>query len=211
MGRPRPAPDAGKAPNFVPKGRNARLSWPGSCNGPLTEALARGQAEYIPGVMKAVFPALDGFGLAAAPPSLSAKRALDLAIAWLAVLCCPVLALMTLAIALDSRGPVLFRQRRTGERQDFRHLQIPLHACAGRRRRCGAGHRGRCPHHPRRPIPARSSLDELPQLFNVLAGEMSLVGPRPHAVAHDELLCRPHRQLRACAIWSSRASPAGPR
>ena len=67
--------------------------------------------------MRAVFPALDGFGLAVpdAPEAAGLKRMLDLAVAVsLVVLFAPLLALVSLAIALDSRGPLLFCQRRTG-------------------------------------------------------------------------------------------------
>ncbi len=100
----------------------------------------------------------------------------------------PVMGLIALAVKLDSPGPVLFRQRRYGFNNNeitvfkFRsmaHDADPDPSVPQARRndprvtRVGAFLR-------------RTSLDELPQLFNVLRGEMSLVGPRPHAVAHNE-------------------------
>ncbi len=138
--------------------------------------------------MKAVFPALDGFGLAFAPDETSAKRVLDVALASITLLLClPLLAAITLAIAADSRGPVLFRQRRTGRDgklfgiYKFRSMHVLedgtdiAQATKGDARVTRIGRFLRA-----------ASLDELPQLFNVLSGEMSLVGPRPHAIAHDE-------------------------
>ena len=137
--------------------------------------------------MKAVFPALDGFGLTI-PDELSAKRVLDVALASIALLLClPLLAAITLAVAADSRGPVLFRQRRTGQDgklfgiYKFRSMHVLedgtdiAQATKGDARVTRIGRFLRA-----------ASLDELPQLFNVLSGEMSLVGPRPHAIAHDE-------------------------
>jgi putative colanic acid biosynthesis UDP-glucose lipid carrier transferase len=139
-------------------------------------------------VMKAVFPALDGFGLSLAQAGPSPKRMLDLAVAGIAILIfLPLFALITLAIALDSKGPVLFRQRRAGEGgklfgiYKFRSMHVledgtnVVQALKGDARITRVGRFLRA-----------SSLDELPQLFNVLSGEMSLVGPRPHAIAHDE-------------------------
>ena len=139
-------------------------------------------------VMKAVFPALDGFGLSLAPAGPSPKRMLDLAVAGIAILIfLPLFALITLAIILDSKGPVLFRQRRAGEGgklfgiYKFRSMHVledgtdVVQALKGDVRITRIGRFLRA-----------SSLDELPQLFNVLSGEMSLVGPRPHAIAHDE-------------------------
>jgi exopolysaccharide biosynthesis polyprenyl glycosylphosphotransferase len=139
-------------------------------------------------MMKAVFPALDGFGQARAPAGFSAKRLLDLTLAGLAILgLLPVFALVTLAVALDSKGPILFRQRRAGMRGQlfgiykFRTMHVledgtnVVQALKGDPRITRVGRFLRS-----------SSLDELPQLFNVLAGDMSLVGPRPHALAHDE-------------------------
>jgi len=139
-------------------------------------------------VMKAVFPALDGFGLSLAPSGPSSKRMLDLAVAGIAILLfLPLFALITLAIILDSKGPVLFRQRRAGEDgklfgiYKFRSMHVledgtdVVQALKGDVRITRIGRFLRA-----------SSLDELPQLFNVLSGEMSLVGPRPHALAHDE-------------------------
>ena len=140
--------------------------------------------------MKAVYPALDGFGLAIpdAPEAADAKRLLDVAVAVsLVVLFAPLLALVSLAIALDSRGPLLFCQRRTGLNGltfgifKFRSMHVledgaeVTQATAGDARVTRVGR-----------IIRKLSLDELPQLFNVIAGDMSLVGPRPHAVAHDE-------------------------
>jgi undecaprenyl-phosphate galactose phosphotransferase/putative colanic acid biosynthesis UDP-glucose lipid carrier transferase len=117
-----------------------------------------------------------------------AKRACDAVLATIAlVLLAPLMLLTAVAIKLDSPGPIIFRQRRTGfnERMffiyKFRTMSViedgpqivqtlrddPRVTKLGRLLR-------------------QSSIDELPQLFNVLKGEMSLVGPRPHAVAHDD-------------------------
>lgn len=112
------------------------------------------------------------------------KRAIDVigASLLITILIVPML-LIAVAIRLDSPGPILFRQRRIGfanlpfETLKFRTMQHR----AGRTRTL----RQTCRHDPRvtrvGAVLRRTSLDELPQLFNVLRGEMSLVGPRPHA------------------------------
>jgi len=144
--------------------------------------------DYSLPAMKAVFPALDGFGLSLTPDGMNAKRVLDVGLASLAILLLlPLFAAVTLAVAMDSRGPVLFRQRRAGQGgrlfgiYKFRSMHVLedgseiLQATRGDPRITRVGRFLRA-----------ASLDELPQLFNVLSGEMSLVGPRPHAIAHDE-------------------------
>ena len=144
--------------------------------------------DYSEPAIEAVFPSLDGFGLSLARPRPSAKRVLDVAVSLAAILfCLPLFALATLAIILDSPGPVLFRQRRAGVGgklfgiYKFRSMHVledgtnVVQATKGDARITRVGRFLRA-----------SSMDELPQLFNVLSGEMSLVGPRPHALAHDE-------------------------
>jgi len=118
---------------------------------------------------------------------LSAKRALDLYVALIAILLLwPILLIAAIAIKLDSTGPVIFKQRRNGLNGKefvvlkFRTMTVledgpnVTQASRGDRRVTRVGNFLR-----------RSSIDELPQLFNVLKGDMSVVGPRPHAVAHD--------------------------
>ena len=113
------------------------------------------------------------------------KRVLDLGIASLALLfLAPLMLLLALAIKLESPGPVLFRQPRFGRNNrmfgllKFRSMRIDcgdaLGICSTGRddqRLTRLGKFIRC-----------TSLDELPQLFNVMSGPMSIVGPRPHAV-----------------------------
>ncbi len=118
-----------------------------------------------------------------------AKRFLDLLIAIPALLLlAPVLVLIGVLVRLDSEGPALFRQTRLGKGGrafdifKFRSMSVmengldvvQVKANDPRVTRLGAFLR-------------RSSLDELPQLLNVVRGEMSLVGPRPHAWSHDAL------------------------
>lgn len=116
------------------------------------------------------------------------KRIADLLIAMLALIAGAIpMAMVALAVKLSSPGPVFFRQRRYGlDGQEisvwkFRSMRtcdngpVVHQATKGDPRitRIGA-------------ILRKTSLDELPQLFNVMDGSMSLVGPRPHANAHNE-------------------------
>jgi Undecaprenyl-phosphate glucose phosphotransferase len=113
------------------------------------------------------------------------KRAFDLLFGWLFLaLAAPAMAAIALAIRFDSPGPVLFRQRRLGFNNNvitvfkFRtmHHQLsdPLANRLTERNDPRVTRLGR--------ILRKLSLDELPQIFNVLSGDMSLVGPRPHAL-----------------------------
>jgi putative colanic acid biosynthesis UDP-glucose lipid carrier transferase len=116
------------------------------------------------------------------------KRLFDLATATaLLVVLGPAMLAIAVAIKVTSRGPVFFRQRRYGLDGNeilvwkFRSMSV-----------CEDGHavaqatKGDSRVTPLGAILRRTSLDELPQLFNVVAGDMSLVGPRPHAAAHNE-------------------------
>src|SRR5579863_9062033 len=116
------------------------------------------------------------------------KRVFDVVVAGAGLVClAPLLLLSAVAIKLDSAGPVIFRQRRVGFGgrpfviYKFRTMSVvedgaqiaqawrddPRVTWVGRLLR-------------------QSSIDEFPQFLNVLKGEMSVVGPRPYAVAHDE-------------------------
>lgn len=116
------------------------------------------------------------------------KRTTDIVLGGCALLLAlPVIALTAAAVKLSSPGPVLFRQRRYGLNGEeitvykFRSMTVcedgpvVIQATAQDHRVTWIGRFIR-----------KTSLDELPQLFNVLQGTMSLVGPRPHAVAHNE-------------------------
>jgi putative colanic acid biosynthesis UDP-glucose lipid carrier transferase len=118
------------------------------------------------------------------------KRCFDLAVAGTAlVVLSPLLLLIALAIRLTSPGPVLFLQDRYGlDGSRFRIYKFrTMRALEADDEK---GLRQATRHDPRiTPVGAvlrRWSLDELPQLLNVLQGHMSLVGPRPHAVDHNE-------------------------
>ena len=116
------------------------------------------------------------------------KRFLDVAGSFgLLIFLAPTLLLIALAIKLDSRGPVLFVQRRTGLNgvpfrvYKFRSMSVADDGDVVKQATRNDSRVTRVGRFLR-----RSSLDELPQLLNVLKGDMSLVGPRPHALAHDE-------------------------
>jgi Undecaprenyl-phosphate glucose phosphotransferase len=118
-----------------------------------------------------------------------AKRVFDVVIATVAlVLLSPLLAIVAIAVRLDSRGPVLFRQTRHGYNNEvikvfkFRTMTKVedgdnfVQAVQNDERITQVGR-----------ILRRANIDELPQLINVLSGEMSIVGPRPHATAHNKM------------------------
>lgn len=123
------------------------------------------------------------------PLQVASKRAFDVVVSALAlILLAPLFALIATAIKLTSNGPVFFRQRRRGyNNREFRIwkfrtmtvLDDGAHIEQVRVNDSRVTSIGR--------YLRRFNLDELPQLINVLSGEMSLVGPRPHAVAHDQI------------------------
>ena len=116
------------------------------------------------------------------------KRAIDILGAALALLVfLPLLCCVALAVRLESPGPVIFKQRRTGHQgriftiYKFRTMTVTedsgniRHATKNDARVTAIGS-----------LLRKLSLDELPQFLNILQGDMSIVGPRPHALAHDD-------------------------
>jgi polysaccharide biosynthesis protein PslA len=115
------------------------------------------------------------------------KRVFDVLASSIALLLLsPLFVVLALAIKYDSKGPVYFRQRRRGFNLEefgiwkFRTMSVLEDGDVVRQATQNDARVTRVGK-----ILRKYSLDELPQLFNVLSGEMSLVGPRPHAVAHD--------------------------
>jgi exopolysaccharide biosynthesis polyprenyl glycosylphosphotransferase len=173
------------------------------------------QIDVIPRFFEVVGPTADvhsveGLALVGLRPirlprsSRLLKRALDLGVGGMALVAlAPVLALVAAAVKLDSRGPVLFRQERRGAgERTFRILKFRTMVDGADARKgdlCHLNDHARAAGDARmfkmRDDPRvtrvgrvlrRLSLDELPQLWNVVRGEMSLVGPRPLVLAEDE-------------------------
>ena len=144
----------------------------------------------------------DNIGFDARPAKLSAancqggrpvatsrlKRVFDIVVAaWALLLFLPLLLMVMAAIQIESPGPAIFRQRRTGYRgQIFTILKFRTMTVAE-----DAGEVRQATRNDERvtalgALLRKLSIDELPQLWNVLRGDMSIVGPRPHALAHDD-------------------------
>ena len=133
------------------------------------------------------------------------KRFEDIILGFLALIFfAPVMLFIAAGIRLDSAGPIFFRQWRYG--LDGKRFQIwkfrTMHVMEDGNE-CAQATRDDCRTTRLGRLLRRTSLDELPQLFNVLDGSMSLVGPRPHAVAHDER----YRALLPGYIWRLKIKP----
>jgi exopolysaccharide biosynthesis polyprenyl glycosylphosphotransferase len=150
---------------------------------------------------------IEGVPVVSLPPlrfsrsTLALKRSFDIAFSALGLLAlAPVLAVVAAMIKLDSRGPVFFRQTREGRggrqfdivkfRTMFDGAEAQRHAMAHLNEMEGAGPLFKMREDPRvtrvGAVLRKLSIDELPQLWNVLKGEMSLVGPRPFVVHESE-------------------------
>lgn len=117
-----------------------------------------------------------------------AKRVLDIVLAGSALLALsPILLCVALAIKLTSRGPALFKQERYGLHKSrfmiykFRSMTVTEEGASARQASRGDARITKVGSFIR-----RTSIDELPQLWNVVRGDMSLVGPRPHPTALDD-------------------------
>jgi len=142
--------------------------------------------------LEQVVRAVRGRSIAPAPAGIyrPVKRAFDLLVATLLlVVLAPLLALIALAIKLDSRGPALYRQRRSGRASreftifKFRSMRVGTPDLASHLLQPGSDRVTRLGR-----LLRRSSLDELPQLWNVMRGDMALVGPRPALHNQDDLI-----------------------
>jgi len=138
--------------------------------------------------------------------SLTVKRGFDVVGSTLGVIVlAPVLMLIALAIRIDSPGPVLFRQRRAGrDGRAFKMIKFRSMIDGAENQRAALAHLNEADgifkirRDPRVTrvgrILRRYSLDELPQLVNVLLGDMSLVGPRPLPLDEDRRIEGRHRR-----------------
>ena len=136
------------------------------------------------------------------------KRAFDIACVLLSLpLTVPLFLLLGLAVRITSRGPVLFRQQRMGMNGrsftifKFRTMPVRRHASAKRPSVTTSINQRFTPVGP---FLRRWKLDEVPQLFNVLRGDMSIVGPRPKLADHQTTRwnCRPGITGRATIVFA---------
>ncbi|WGD54945.1 exopolysaccharide biosynthesis polyprenyl glycosylphosphotransferase [Bradyrhizobium sp. CB1650] len=122
-------------------------------------------------------------------PNCKSKRVVDFVLALIGIiLLLPLFIVVAVAVKFETPGPVLFRQSRGGQNgRCFRILKFRtmncmedgVEVCQARSEDPRITRVGR--------FLRRTSFDELPQLFNVVRGDMSLVGPRPHALVHDAM------------------------
>ncbi len=133
----------------------------------------------VVGICETPFTGIDGL----------VKRTSDIVLASIIiVLIAPVMLALAIGVKLSSPGPVIFRQRRNGLDGEeimvykFRSMTTQDNGAVVKQ-----ATRNDLRITPFGRFIRRTSLDELPQFFNVLQGRMSIVGPRPHAVAHNEL------------------------
>ena len=119
------------------------------------------------------------------------KRLMDLMIAFLLlVLTSPILILTALFIRLSSRGPIIFSQARAGLSGNnfyiykFRSMNVTE---PGDKKNLQSAKFNDPRFYPFGRFIKKYSIDELPQIFNVIKGDMSIVGPRPHAINHNEI------------------------
>ena len=173
------------------------------------------QIDIVPRLFELVGPGMDihtveGLPLVGVPPahlptsSLLLKRSMDVVLSAIGlVLLLPVFVLVAVVIKLDSRGPVLFRQVRMGERgRTFQIVKFRTMSADAEERKAEFAHLNKhaqnggdprmfkIPNDPRMTrvgaFLRRCSIDELPQLINVVRGDMSLVGPRPLILDEDK-------------------------
>ncbi|HVC81088.1 MAG TPA: sugar transferase [Chloroflexota bacterium] len=163
-------------------------------------SLSRVHMDHLAGI-----PLIDVHSTHPGRAARAVKRGMDIVIAGLALLVTsPILVLTALAIKSDSRGPILNKQRRVGKGGvEFTFFKFrSMYVDADRRREALLAEKGivdprifKDRHDPRRTrvgrLIRRLSIDELPQLFNVLKGDMSLVGPRP-PLPHEVAQYEPH-------------------
>ncbi|MEJ1157882.1 undecaprenyl-phosphate glucose phosphotransferase [Prosthecomicrobium sp. N25] len=152
-------------------------------------------AQHLLAHRRQTFGDLDAFEVQRAPLSFAeraVKRLLDIAVAGTAlVLLSPLMLMTALAIMVETGRPIFFLQDRKGfGGRLFRILKFRTMTVQENGPQVEQARRGDPRITPLGRILRRTSLDELPQLVNVLRGEMSIVGPRPHAVAHDNLYDR---------------------
>ena len=115
------------------------------------------------------------------------KRFLDIVLSLIGIIICSIpMALISLAIKLDSKGPVLFKQERLGYKGKVYRILKFRTMCVGAEHMSGGVYSGKNDSRVTRVgnILRKTSLDEIPQLFNVLAGSMSFIGPRPPLTYH---------------------------
>ena len=125
------------------------------------------------------------------------KRTFDFVAAMLGLLLLwPLMLVLGLLVKIDSEGPILFRQERVGRRfRPFRILKFRtmVHTPSAPGRPITCGHDARITRVGG--VMRRLKLDELPQLINVLKGEMSLVGPRPEVPRYVEMFRRDYEAI----------------
>ena len=153
----------------------------------LPDRQVRALSNYTPSARQRVL-AIEIQRAPLSPAERFAKRTMDLVVGSMALVALlPVLVLTAIAIKLDSPGPVIFSQRRKGfNGREFVMLKFRTMTV----QEDGAVVSQATRNDPRVTAIGRllrsASIDELPQLVNVLVGDMSLIGPRPHAIAHDD-------------------------